>query len=147
MGVALAGILFGIILSLIVLNIKGFDKKLILGIVVILLLCVYALSIYVEAENIPVLLIGIAVGVVACLMYRFVLKDTKLFKLLSAEGSGDAAHSEEDFMNTRLGKIVTIIVAVLVIYAIASTLCIFRLNQKINSMVVITDELREEIAK
>ena len=147
MGVLLSGVLLGITSILLMLYIKKLKKLSIAGTILLYLLSLYAISIYVTAENIIQLIIGIVVGIALCPLYKYIIKDSFVMKLLTTEERGVSASLEEDFMNTKLGKIVTIVVAVLVIYAIASTLCIFRLNQKINSMVVITDELREEIDK
>ncbi len=54
------------------------------------------------------------------------------------------SEDEEDFMKTKLGKIMTVLCVLLVIYMFVSAFCIYRLNAKINSVYTITQELQED---
>lgn len=47
----------------------------------------------------------------------------------------------EDFMKTKQGKILTVVCIILVIYMIFSSVAIYKLNAKINSVYEITQEL------
>lgn len=62
----------------------------------------------------------------------------KLGKLLEEDESG----SEDDFMNSKKGKIVTVVCILMVIYMIASSFAIYKLNAKINSVYEITQEMK-----
>lgn len=52
--------------------------------------------------------------------------------------------SEEDYMKTKYGKIMTIICILLVIYMFVSAFCMYKLNQKINSVYTITQEMQDK---
>lgn len=55
-----------------------------------------------------------------------------------------AMDDEEDYMKTRYGKIMTAVCILLVIYMFASAFCMYRLNQKINSVYEITQEMQNK---
>jgi len=140
------GILFSIALLCFVAEIRKINIFQKLAGAVALLLVVYSFSLYVKEFKSWLFMVGgIIVGIVLFWFYKFIFSKTKLHMLLMCISEDNKDTGEEDFMNTKKGKIITAIVILLVIYSIISTACILKLNQKINSMVVITDELREEI--
>lgn len=51
---------------------------------------------------------------------------------------------EEDFMKTKLGKLMTAVCILLVIYMFVSAFCIYKLNTKLNSLYQITQEMKAE---
>lgn len=61
----------------------------------------------------------------------------------------DNTQNQEDFMNTKLGKIMTLMCVILVIYMFVSAFCIYKLNTKINTLynTIQTNDVNQESAK
>lgn len=144
-GAVAIGLLISLALYYFIKELKNINlSQRIVGIVFILL-ALYSCSLYFTDQS---SWICVLIGVIAGLILRVYFVRTRLHTLfLNAFSNNAECIEEEDFMNTKKGKIVTVLVIGLVIYAIISTACIYKLNQKINSMVVITDELREEMTR
>ena len=144
-GAVAIGFLLAIALYEFIKEIKNIGRLQKIAGIVCLVLTSYCCSLYFTVlQNWIWLISGLAVG----LFCKAFLVKTRLHQILeNALQNGIENVDEEDFMNTKKGKIVMVLVILLIIYSIISTACIYRLNQKINSMVIITDELREEITR
>lgn len=69
----------------------------------------------------------------------------RIFSKTNARAAAD--DEDEDFMKTKYGKIVMAVCILLVIYMFASAVCIFKLNQKINTVYEITQEMNNDTQK
>lgn len=145
-GALITGLLFSTALYTLVAEFKRCELYKKIFAILLMIATLYCGSLYCEKEYWVFALIGVAVGIVICFVYLRIFVNSKLYGSLTVEQVLTES-VEEDFMTTKRGKIITIVVAILVVYAVISTACILKLNQKINSMVVITDELREEITR
>lgn len=145
LGLLTSGMLVSVVTCILISNFNMLDKATRLYCTITYILLVFAVYSYVGKNGLIILLVGIAAGLICYFAYSKFFTKSSLYKLMILEKeSSEKELLEDDFMSTRKGKIVTVIVAVLVVYAIVSTFCILKLNSKINSMVSITNSLIEE---
>lgn len=111
-----AGVLFLLALMLIVLpGYKGYSEGLMPGMIIdYCLVAVMAILLFVCDSRLGKIFTGL--------------------EMLNRPFDRPRAADQEDFMNTRLGKIMTVTCIILVIYMIISMFCIYKLNTKINTL-------------
>lgn len=146
-GLIICGILMSVLTCILITNFKKLDILSRILSAVVFLLLIFSGYEYVVEKPILNLLIGVAFGLIFYFIWVKIFVKSKFYEMMIFEAESKIEALEEDFMNTKKGKIVTGIVAVLVVYAVISTVCILKLNSKINSMVAITNTLMEESNK
>lgn len=160
-------ICLGIVLACAAISLKGrklYEKIIAIAVMVIMLILHFAgISEVTEEGSFDMMMLAVHYGIVAALFVSGLVigigfpgvreKAVGLWMGLSKEPEEDEAGAkesadesiddEEDFMKTKLGRIMTVLCVLLVIYMFVSAFCIYRLNAKINSVYNITQELQE----
>lgn len=125
--------------------------KIFMLILLLALVCVYTregdvVYAYLAVNYMVILLVACADYFVydraVALVQEITLRINKPIAISVAADSKDFEFDEEDFMKTKLGKILIVVCVLLVVYMFVSAACIYKLNEKINSVYEITQELK-----
>lgn len=150
----LIDICLGLLLAWAFKSLKGSRKGIAAGAVISMISCVMLFMLFYADINADVnleaggiffhALIMLAVLLLYFIFGKRIAEAIRTFENNDAPDAKEDSFDEEDYMKTRNGKIMLIICIILVIYMIASAFCIYKLNQKVNSIYEITQELKED---